>query len=148
MKPFVVLLFLGKRPPVSRLDHDVAGHRVREFEAIGRRRPHRDLPQQILDVGTLNPFRQVLLGHDLVVQNGRRHHVLQTVIGLFFCAHDGLVAFLAAADDVVGYVENLDFDPLHVRAGDLVLMFKFQDAFDCRLRMGSSGGTLPQIGKP
>jgi hypothetical protein len=71
----------------------------------------------------------------MVVQNARRHHVLQTVIGLFFCAYDGLVAFLASADDVVGHVENLNLDPLHVLAGNMVLVFKFQGAFDGRLRM-------------
>jgi len=85
-----------------------------------------DLPQRVLDVGTLNSLRQISLGHDLVVQNGCRHHVLQTVIGLFFCAYDGLVAFLAAADYVVGHVKNLDLDPLDALADDMVLVFKFK----------------------
>src|SRR6266446_6623887 len=128
-----ILLYLSPFIPVlTEVNHDAARHRVREFKAIGRRRPHHDLLQQILDVGTLNSFRQILLGHDLAVQNGRRHHTPQTVTGLFFCAYDGLVA---AADDVMGHVEDLNVDSLHVMPGDMVLGFELLGAFDGRLRL-------------
>src|SRR4030095_14313847 len=134
-KAFVATLLFRQDSAVAELDRDAATHLLRAPPAVIGRRPHADFAEQRLDVLTFDSLGLVLFGHDLIVENGDGHDVRQAVIGLLLRPDDYLVAFDASADDVIGHVESLDLDPRHLGGDEAMLLFKFQDGLDGRLRV-------------
>ena len=80
---------------------------------------HLDPAQQLLHVAGGDPLRQVLLGQHLAVEQRDREQVGQRVVGLLLGRDLVLGALLAAADDVVGDLEGVELDPLHLSAGSM-----------------------------
>src|SRR5436309_15534689 len=60
------------------------------------------------------------------------------MIGLLLGTHDRLVAFLAAADDLVGDIEHLELDTLDARRIDPMLLAKLDRGLQRRLGMDLS----------
>ena len=77
----------------------------------------------------MDALRPVLLGHDLTVQDGHRDHIGQAVVRLLLGPDHVLIPLFAAADDVVGDVENLDLDLLDIFRAERLVLLELEDAF-------------------
>src|SRR5579885_3528929 len=110
VEAFVVALLDAERVSAAQRNLDAAGHLGGEASAEGFVRVDADFTQQTLDVLPPDALRRVLCGRDFAVEQGCRHHVRQAVVGLFFGIYLVLTAFLAAADDIVGNIEDGDID--------------------------------------
>src|SRR5689334_10120865 len=112
MKAFVILLLDTVCLATAQEDLDATGHFFRETLAHRLVWLNVHLTQQVLDILTPDALRHVLGGRDLSIQQGYSEYIGQAVISLFFGLHILFVALLAATDNMISHIKNLDLNPL------------------------------------
>jgi hypothetical protein len=129
-----IVALLGEQgATVAQDDAEPAGVLGREASGEVGRGPHGDAPQQRLHVGGGDPLGEELLGQHLAVEQGDGEQVRERVVGLLLGAYLRLHALLAAADDVVGDLEDLQLDPLHLGGIERVLPTQIEQRLERRL---------------
>jgi len=102
--------FPCQRATISQCDCDACRHLVWKSVRVRRIGPDRNPAEQSLDIVGANAFRSEPRRQHLLVQDCNSDQIRETVIGVFLRADDALVALFAAADDLVGDVEDLNLD--------------------------------------
>src|SRR5579871_437942 len=116
-----VVQFLDAHSPArAPVDADRARHTLGKLATVFRPRPYRDSLQQRLYVVAADPFRTILSRGDLTVQQRHRNHVGKAVVGFLLGPDATLVTFLAAADDMVRDIKDVDVDPVDIGTADAV----------------------------
>ena len=100
----------------------------------GRDGPH--APQKLLHVGD-DALGRELRGHDLTVEERDGQQVGERVVGLLLACAPRLVALFAAADDVVGDIEDVELDPLDIGRRNARARAQLEQRLDAPTASGS-----------
>src|SRR6266700_3519517 len=120
MKSLVILLLNTEHLTTQQENLYTTGHLFRESLTHPLIRSNVHLTQQVLYIITFDPLRCILCRRDLTIQECHSYHVGQTMISLLFRLHILFVALLTTTDNMVGYIKNLNLNPLDLLRSQLV----------------------------